>query len=126
MNKIEYDCIKEITKALKKHFKGIQANSYGYCCNSDYDAIHKYINEDDYVCAKIFKGGLNNQYYIDRYYQRGYFDISDEVYYSWCLTNFKLEEVIKVMEKVAQKYNCKVETPQDNSKCIRLYKEIVE
>lgn len=126
MNKIEYDCIKEITKELKKHFKGIQANSYGYCCNSDYDDIHTYINEDDYVCAKIFKGGLNNQYFRNTYDNKGYFDIGKEVYYSWCLTKFKLEEVIKVMEKIAEKYNCKIEKPEDTSKCIRLYKEIVE
>ena len=65
MNKIEYDCVKDITKALKKRFKGIQANSYGFCCNSDYDAIHKYINDNDYVCAKIFRGGLNNQFYVE-------------------------------------------------------------
>lgn len=123
MNKIDYECIKEITKELKKRFKGIQANSYGYCCNSDYDSIHKYINEDDYVCAKIFKGGLNNQYYVNRYDNKGYFDIRNDVYYSWYLTNFKLEDVIETMQEIANEYGYKVETPEDNSKCIRLYVE---
>ena len=123
MKEIKYDCIKEITKELKKRFKGIQANSYGYCCNSDYDDIHKYINDNDYVCAKIYKGGLNNQYYIDSYYHCGRFDIKDEVYYSWYLTNFKLEDVIETMQEIANNYGYKVGTPEDNSKCIRLYVE---
>lgn len=123
MRKINYDCVKEITRTLKKRFKWIQANSYGYCCNSDYDSIHKYINDNDYVCAKIFRGGLNNQFYVDRYYNRQYVEIGDDVYYSWYLTNFKLEDVIKTMQEVANKYGYKVETPEDNSKCIRLYVE---
>lgn len=121
MNKIDYKCVKEITKALKKRFKGIQANSYGYCCNSDYDTYHKYINDDDYVCAKIFKGGLNNDYYYDRYYGKSYFDLGDNVHYSWYLTNFDLKDVIETMQEIANNYGYKVETPEDNSKCIRLY-----
>lgn len=123
MKEIKYDCIKEITKELKKRFKGIQANSYGYCCNSDYDAFHKYVNEDDYVCAKIFRGGLNNQFYVDRYTSRQCVEIGKDVYYSWYLTNFKLEDVIATMQEVADKYGYKVETPEDTSKCIRLYVE---
>lgn len=121
MNKIDYKCVKEITKALKKRFKGIQANSYGYCCNSDYDDIHKYINDNDYVCAKIFRGGLNNQFYVDRYTCRQYVEIGKDVYYSWYLTNFDLKDVIETMQEIANNYGYKVETPEDNSKCIRLY-----
>ena len=109
---ISYECIKEVTKALRKNFKGIQSNSYGYCCNSDYDCYHKYINDNDYVCAKIFKGGLNNQYYD------GKFELYKEVYFSWCLTEFKLVDIIKVMQDVCNKYNYMVETPKDISKCI--------
>ena len=123
MNRIDYNCIKEITRALKKRFKGIQANSYGYCCNGDYDDIHKYINEDDYVCAKIFKGGLNNQYFYDRYHQKGYFELHNSVYYSWNLTTFRLEDIVNAMHEVANNYGYKVETPENTSKCIRLYIE---
>lgn len=120
---LDYECIKEITKALKKRFKGIQANSYGFCCNSDYDTHHKYINKNDYVCAKIFKGGLNNDYHYDTYYCEGYFDIGKSVYYNWSLTEFKLEEVINVMQEVADKYGYKVDTPHSDSECIELYIE---
>lgn len=123
MKEIEYDCIKEITKELKKRFKGIQANSYGYCCNSDYDAIHKYINDNDYVCAKIYRGGLNNQFYVDRYSNRQYVEIGKDVYYNWYLTNFDLKDVIETMQDIANNYGYKVETPEDNNKCIRLYVE---
>lgn len=123
MNKIDYNCIKDITKELKKRFKGIQANSYGFCCNSDYDSIHKYINENDYVCAKIFKGGLNNDYHYDSYYGQHYFDLGKSVYYSWGLTDFKLEDIINAMQEVADRYGYKVETPKDTSTCIRLYIE---
>ena len=123
MNNIDYKCVKEITKALKKRFKGMQTNSYGYCCNSDYDDIHKYINDNDYVCAKIFRGGLNNQFYVDRYTCRQYVEIGKSVYYSWYLTNFDLKDVIETMQEVANNYGYKVETPEDNSKCIRLYVE---
>ena len=123
MKEIKYDCIKEITKALKKRFKGIQANSYGYCCNSDYDTYHKYTNDDDYVCAKIYKGGANNQYRINRYHNRGYFDIGNEVYYSWGVKEFYLQDIINTMQEVADKYGYKVAIPKDTSECIRLYVE---
>ena len=120
-NKIDYECVKEITKELKKRFKGIQANSYGYCCNSDYDAIHKYINEDDYVCAKIYKGGLNNDYHYDSYYEKSYFALGDTIYYCWCLTNFKLEDVINTMQEIANNYGYKVYIPHSDNECIKLY-----
>lgn len=111
---IDYEMIKEITKELKKSFKGIQANSYGFCCSSDYDSIHKYHNEEDYVCCKIYKGGLNNQYY------NGKFEIGSTVYYMWNLTNFKLNDVINVMNRIASKYNCYVVIPENEDKCIEI------
>lgn len=109
---ISYEAIKEITKALRKTFKGIQSNSYGYCCMSDYDAYHNYTNNDDYVCAKIFKGGLNNDYHY------GEFCLSDTVYFTWCLTEFKLNDIIEAMQNVCNNYDYMVEKPADKSKCI--------
>lgn len=102
---VPYECVKAITRALKNEFKGIQANSYGFCCNTDYDAYHKYINDDDYMCAKIFKGGLNNQYH------NGKFEIDNFVYYCWELTNFKPLKVLSVMNEVANRFGCVVCPP---------------
>lgn len=119
-NGINFECVKEITRELKKRFKGMQSNSYGYCCNSDYDAYHKYINENDYVCAKIFKGGLNNQYRYDSYYECCYWDIGKVVFFGWRLKEFDFKEVIKVMQEVATKYNYEVVEPKDVSECIKL------
>ena len=120
---IQYECIKEITRELKKHFKGIQSNSYGYCCGSDYDYYHKKINENDYVCASIYKGGLNNQFIFNRYEGKCFFELGKEVYFMWKLTNFNLQDVIKVMQDVASKYNYLIETPENVSECIRLYQK---
>lgn len=113
-NKDKYNVIKEITKALRKNFKGIQSNAYGYCCTSDYDTYHKYTNNDDYVCAKIYKGGSNNQYY-DRE-----FEIGDYVCFMWNLTNFKVLEVLSVMGNVARQYGCSIIAPPNEGKCIEL------
>ena len=114
--KINYNCIKEITSNLRKKFKGIQANAFGFCCCTDYDMHHKHKNENDYVCAKIFKGGLNNQYHNDGY--GGYFDLYSRVWFMWKLTNFKLEDIINVMQEIAVKYGYKVIAPKDDSECI--------
>ena len=119
-NNISFECVKEITRELKKNFKGIQANSYGFCCNSDYDAYHKYINNDDYVCAKLFKGGLNNNYCYDKYREKCVWNIGSSVYYSWTLTSFDIDNIIAVMQKVADKYDNIVIKPIDDSKCIKL------
>ena len=113
-NKDKYNVVKEITKALRKNFKGIQSNAYGYCCSSDYDAYHKYTNDDDYVCAKIYKGGMNNQYHD------GEFDIDDEVYFMWGLENFKALEVLSVMGNAARQYGCSIIAPPHEGKCISL------
>ena len=115
-----YECVKNITKALRHNFKGIQSNSFGYCCGSDYDYHHKYTNENDFVCAKIYKGGLNNDYHTCWYDGTGYFDIGNSVYFMWCLTNFKLGDVINVMSKVASEYGYKIISPVDSNKCIVL------
>lgn len=118
---IKYECIKEITKALRKNFKGIQSNSYGYCCTSDYDAYHDYTNNDDYVCAKIYKGGLNNDYN----YNTNEFELGDTVFFMWTLTNFALDDVIKVMTEICDRYNYKVVSPTEPTKCIEVI-EVME
>ena len=120
LNTERFGCVKEITRTLKKKFKGIQTNSYGYCCNSDYDYYHKYINDDDYVCAKIIKGGMNNEYRYDKYLGKGYFELGTSVYFSWNLTNFNLEDVIDQMNSVANKYGYSVNKPENEGKCIEL------
>ena len=120
---IRYECIKDITKELKKEFKGIQANSYGFCCCSDYDYHHKYKNYNDYICARIYKGGLNNQYIYNSYEGKCFFELGDNVYFMWKLTNFDLKDVIKVMQDVASKYDYLVEIPKDENSCIRLYEK---
>ena len=109
-------CLKDITKALRANFKGIQANSYGYSCNNDYDDKHSYnyINNNDYIICKLYKGGINNNYH------QGWDDIGNEVYYGWNLTNFNLDNIIKVMQSIANKYGYKVVKPQDNLHCIKL------
>lgn len=78
MEEISFDFVKKCSRTLKKEFKGIEAFSYGYCCNTDYYAIHegKYKNDNDYVNAKVFKGGLNNNYH------KGKWELKDSVYYN--------------------------------------------
>ena len=111
----ELKCLKEITKTLKIAFAGIQANSYGYCCNTDYDDRHSYINNNNYVVCKLYKGGINNNYHNGKWD-----NIGDEVYYGWHLTNFNLDDIIEVMQNIANKYGYKVVKPQDNLHCIKL------
>ena len=101
---IKWECVKEITKALHDNFTGIQANSFGYCCASDYDTNHKYTNPDDFVCAAIFKGGINNQYN----YKEKCFELGDEVYYWWNCTELNIIDILTVMNDVAKKYGCEV------------------
>ena len=120
---IKYECIKDITRELKKHFKGMQSNSYGYCCNSDYDAYHKYINENDYICASIFKGGLNNDYIYNSYEGKSFFLLFFFFYFFFNLTNFYLYVVIKVLVDVVIKYDYLIEKPKDKFECIRLYEQ---
>lgn len=105
------ELVKKATRDLKKQFKGMSAHSYGYCCNSDYDAHHHDTNYDDYVDAKLYKGGLNNTY--TRY---GWY-VGNSVAYAWNLTEFSMEDVIKVLENVYGD-NAKVVRPKDHGTCI--------
>lgn len=116
---VKYDAVKDIVKALRKEFKGITAHAYGYSCMSDYDYYHENVNENDFVQAKIYKGGLNNDYH-KTYSGEGYFDIGNHVFFMWNLTSFKLDDVIAVMMRVADGYGLIVEKPQDNGTCILL------
>lgn len=109
-----YTVVKEIAKALRKEFKGMQANSYGHCCRSDYDMYHKFVNDNDYVLPLVYKGGLNNNY--DYRNQRFY--IGNSVYYNWELTTFNLDDVIKVMRRVANQFNFEVIEPEDKTRSI--------
>jgi hypothetical protein len=112
-----YECVKEIARTLRATYKGIGAHSYGYCCGSDYDAFHKNVNTNDYVDAKIYKGGLNNQY------EDGSFRIGNCVYFSWNLTNFALDEIIASMTAVANKYGFFIDKPESEHQCIKLVTE---
>ena len=111
---IDYQAIKDIAASLRKNFPGISAYSYGYCCSSDYFDGKNNVNEDDYVAAKIYKGGLNNNY------RDGKFEMFDKIYFSWQLKEFKLEDIIAVMQKTADSYGYKVITPDNESQCIIL------
>ena len=113
---VPYECIKDITKTLRKTYKGISSHSFGYCCMSDYDYYHKNCNENDYVDAKIFKGGLNNQYHAD-----DGFHIENTVWFMWRTTEFNLDDIVKTMNEVAKKYNCEILKPKDEAHCIELY-----
>lgn len=115
--KVNYECVKAITKELRKRFKGIQSNSYGYCCTRDYDKYHKHVNDGDYVCAKIYKGGINNQYYD------GEFELDDRIYFMWELKNFDKDAVFGVMEEVASEWGHVIFRPKKPSKCIELWVE---
>jgi hypothetical protein len=111
---IPYECVKEITRTLRKTYKGISSHSFGYCCSSDYDCYHKNCNEDDFVDAKIFKGGMNNQYHDGR------FDIGNCVWFMWKITNFDFDNIIDTMNTIAHKYNCEIKKPQNDAYCIEL------
>lgn len=121
----KFEVVKQITRALKKEFKGIGAHSYGYCCGSDYDAYHKEVNPDDFIDAKIYKGGNNNQYTRDGW------EIGSKVYYTWNLTKFNLNDIVALMNKVAQGVG-EVVIPRnedgtpDESRCLQLvfHKEV--
>ena len=111
---LSFDFVKECRKELKKNFKGIEAFSYGYCCNSDYydGKAKSQINDNDYVDAKIYKGGLNNMFHYNKWH------IGKRIYYNWKLTNFTLREVIEVMRKVATRYGYRVLYPVNEQSCI--------
>lgn len=111
---INFKCVSEITRKLRNTYKGIQSNSYGFCCNSDYNTHTKYINKNDYVCAKIFKGGLNNDY------RSGKWQLGSSIYFMWNLTEFKLEDIIQTMKQVANEYGYEIVSPENESKCIEL------
>jgi hypothetical protein len=111
-----YEVVKAIAKALRKEFKGMQANSYGFCCRSDYDARHKYINHDDCVWPLVYKGGMNNDYD----YESNTFRLGKVVYYNWTLTKFDLDEVTKVMNDVAQQFDYEIIKPLSTSTSIVL------
>lgn len=120
---ISFEYVKECSRALKKNFKGIESFTHGYCCNTDYFSCweHSKKNNKDYVNAKIYKGGLNNQFHNGKY------EIGKSLWYNWELTEFKLNDIIAVMKEVAKKYGYEVYTPEDESKCIKVYvKEGVE
>lgn len=115
----KYEVIKDISKALKKNFK-MDAFTYGYCCSSDYDADRKRINYDDFVNAKIYKGGANNQY------RDGQFIIANKVWYDWNLTNFSLDDVLNVMRNACCN-RAMVKRPENSGWCIELeFLDIVE
>lgn len=115
-NKEKYELVKIATKELKKAFKGIGAHSYGFCCGSDYDAHHNHINTNDYVDAKLYKGGLNNDFV------NGVPQIGDILYYSWGLTNFSLDNVLKVLNNVYGED--RVIAPKDVTECIKIVFDI--
>lgn len=115
----KFEVVKEITRTLKKRFKGMSAYSYGYCCGSDYDAYHEDVNYKDYIGARIYKGGANNQYDHKGWH------IGSTVYFVWILTNFTFDDVIQVMTEVVGDKG-KVLAPRlddgspDTSQCIRV------
>ena len=116
---INFNCIKDITKKLRETYKGIQSNSYGYCCCTCYSKFHKYVNENDYVCAKIFKYGLNSDYN-----RESGFNLGKQVYFVYKLTIFDLDNVIETMQEVAKKYGYEIVKPQSKHDCIIL-KEVI-
>ncbi len=110
---IEMVAVKAVVSELRKKFKGLSAHAYGHCCWSDYDSKRKTpVDEDNFVQAKIYKGGLNNDYYD------GKFEIGDSVYFAWNLSKFKLDDVIQVMEGVGHQWGFVVEKPKDEGQCI--------
>lgn len=127
-----YECIKKISLELKKSFKNIQANTYGFCCRTDYDAKAKpnKINYNDYVVPQIYKGGLNNNYQKD--YASGkyffntvnadfpHYNINYTIYYLWNCTEYPLEKILKVMRSVAKNYNACIIKPKNHQECIKL------
>lgn len=116
MNEISFEFVKECSKQLKKTFKGIESFTHGYCCNSDYFALWEDSkkNDDDFINAKIYKGGLNNCYH------KGKYELGECIYYNWKLTKFQLDDVIDTMQKVANKYGYKVIYPKNEEECIKV------
>lgn len=102
-----YNAVKAITRALRKEFNGIASHSSGYCCNSDYDAHHAYTNNEDYIDAKIYRGGLNSDLV------NGELRVNLPVYFSWKLTNFDFNDVIDVMSTIAKRYGMIIVPPVD-------------
>ena len=113
---ISFDFIEECQKALKQNFNGIESFTYGSCCNTCYYDIWKRYpqNDDDFVNAKIFIGGLNNNFnFLSKK-----FELKDTIYYNWHLTKFKLDDIINVMKQVAKKYDYEIIIPTDKFKSI--------
>jgi len=111
-----WECIKEITQAIRKDFKQeVLARSYGHCCCTDYFGDTDVTK--DYVVCKMFKGGINNDYNYDY----GTFIVHDEVYYMWELENHKLDDIIASMQRVASKYNAVVVKPENLGRCIEVH-----
>lgn len=101
-NKREYECIKAIAKTLRTEFDDMTAVSYGYCCGSDYwDGVKL---KTDCVGAKLFKGGMNNDYC----YEEKMFCVGGKVYYYWDVTKNDIEDIIRTMQRVADEYSAKV------------------
>lgn len=112
MATVEFECVKQICKAIRKTHK-IASKSYGYCCWSDYFRCEPY--PDTYIVAKIFKGGLNNNY------NGGYWDLGKTVYFAWSEDLMPiLSEICATMQKVADNWGYKIEMPENESKCIEL------
>lgn len=113
---ISWEFVKECSRELKKNFKGIEAFTHGSCCNTCYydEWENSKKNDNDFVDAKIFKGGLNNQFHYGKY------ELYNILYYNWKLTDFKLGDVINVMQKVADKYGYKIITPENEDCCIEV------
>ena len=114
---VSFDFVKECSKTLKKKFKGIQASSYGFCCSGDYNTFKNFTNDNDFICAKIFKGGLNNQFHNNK------FDMFHELYYMWRTTEFKIHDILNVMQEVADKYDYTVIAPKSIEECITVVAE---
>lgn len=104
-NKTKYECIKDISKALRKNYKDIIATSYGYCCGSDYFGDRTV--DKDYVGCKLFRGGANNDW--DWYWKE--FRIGDTEYYYWDLEHHDVNEVVAVMNEVAKEYGAEIRIP---------------
>lgn len=115
--RIDYDCVKEIAKALRKKYK-MTSKSYGYCCMTDYFDGRE--SKDNYVCAKIFKGGLNNQYHKDSWGYGGYFELGSTVYWLWELPTISLDDVCATMQEIAVDWGYIVIKPESDSTCITL------
>ncbi len=117
---VTMDFVKECCKELKQNFKGIESLPYGYCCNTCYytDIPKTEQNENDYVSAKNYLGGNNNQKI------NGEWQLGNTVFWQWGLTNFKLDDILKCMKQVADKYGYIVIAPETENKCIKVKESV--